>query len=151
MKRISIGSWTIEEDVDKTKEFYDKYYLITEGCDCDFCANYVLACDSFPLKVKDLFKSLGIDPRKEGEVSEYMENIDGTHLYGAFYHIVGKIVDGPKLWVPTKVGSEVSTPNFVEHNGVEIGFSEDLALVPKGFPIPTIQFEIQMNVPWLLS
>jgi len=151
MKQIKLGSWIIEVDLRKTKKFYDEYYLITEGCDCDYCANYVLACDKFPQEITELFNSLGIDPRKEGEVSQYMENQDGTHLYGAFYHIVGNIIEGPKLWGPTTEESEVSSPNFVEHSGVEIGFSEDLALVPEGFPTPTIQFEIQMNVPWLLS
>ncbi|UOE93327.1 hypothetical protein [Alkalihalobacillus sp. LMS39] len=150
MKQTKVGPWTIEVDVDKTKEYYDKYHLITEDCDCDYCANYVLACERFPSKIKDLFNSLGIDPRKEGEVSEYMLNKDGTHLYCAFYHIVGRIIDGPK-WIPTKKGSEVSTPNFAEHNGVDVSFSEDLALVPEEFPMPTIQFEIQMNVPWMIS
>ncbi|MEB1808369.1 MAG: hypothetical protein LPK26_13945 [Bacillaceae bacterium] len=151
MKKLAIGPWTIEVDVDKTKKFYDSHHLITEGCDCDFCANYVLACDQFPSEIKALFHSLGIDPRKEGEVSEYMENQDGTHLYGAFYHLVGSIIEGPKLWIPADKGSEVSTPSFVEYHGVEIGFSKDVALVPDGFPVPTIQFEIQMNVPWLLK
>lgn len=55
------------------------------------------------------------------------------------------------LWVPTTEDSKELSPNFVEHNAVEIGFSEDLALVPKGFPTPTVQFEIQINIPWLLS
>lgn len=151
MKRIKLGSWTIEVDVSKTRSFYDNYHLITEDCECDYCANYVLACDKFPKSTKELFNFLGIEPRKEGEVSQYIENQDGTHLYAAFYHTVGKIIEGPKLWVPSSEDSEVSLPNFVEHHGVDIGFSEDLALVPEGFPKPTIQFEIQMNVPWLLS
>ncbi|MCD5324464.1 MULTISPECIES: hypothetical protein [Pontibacillus] len=151
MKQTRIGSWTIEVDVNKTKEFYDNYHLITEDCDCDYCANYVLVCEKLPPEIKDLFNLLGIDPLKEGEVSEYMENKNGTHLYGAFYHIVGRIIEGPKLWVPTKEGSEVSSPDFVKYNGVEIDFSDDLALVPEGFPMPTIQFEIQLNIPWLLN
>ncbi|MGE8037646.1 hypothetical protein [Lysinibacillus sp. NPDC093692] len=151
MKQITIGSWTIEVDVNKTKEFYRKHHLITEGCDCDFCANFVLACDKFPPAIKELFNLLGIDPRKEGEVSEYMENKDGTHLYGAFYHIVGRIIEGPKLWMPTEEGSEVSSPTFEKYYGVELGFCEGLSLFFEGLPIPTIQFEIQMNIPWLLS
>jgi len=105
MRQITIGSWTIEVDISSTKEFYDKYHLITEGCSCDFCANYVLASENFSPDIKYLFNSLGIDPRKEGEVSELMENKDGTHLYGAFYHIVGRIIKGPKLLVSTTKSS----------------------------------------------
>jgi hypothetical protein len=150
MKQTIIGPWTIEVDVDKTNAFYDDYYLITEGCDCDFCANYVLACEKFPPEIKNLFYSLGIDPRKEGEVLEFMENEDGTHLYGAFYHIVGRIIKGPSLWVPTNKSSEVSSHLFFKYHGIDVGFTEDLALVPEKSPLPVIQFEIQMNVPWLL-
>jgi len=39
-------------DINKTKGFYDKYHLISEDCGCDFCANYVLACDKFPPEIK---------------------------------------------------------------------------------------------------
>ncbi|MFJ7826640.1 hypothetical protein [Psychrobacillus sp. NPDC096623] len=151
MDQIKVGSWDIEIDVNRTKEFYKNYHLITEGCSCDFCANYVLACDIFSQDIMNIFNLLGIDPRKEGEVSEYMENEDGTHLYGGFYHVVGRIIKGPNLWVPTKKGSEVSSPTFINYKGIEIGFSNDLVLVPEDFPTPVIQFEFQMNVPWLLN
>jgi hypothetical protein len=142
MEQIKIGSWVIEIDVNKTKEFYEKCHLITEDCSCDFCANFVLACDTFSQEVKDIFNTLGIDPRKEGEVYECKQNEDGTHLYSGFYHT--------KLWEPTTKDSEVYSPSFVKHSGIEIGFSEDLALVPGDFPMPVFQFEFQMNVPWLL-
>jgi hypothetical protein len=145
------GPWEIEVDVDRTKEFYDKYHLITEDCECIYCANYVLACDNFPQDIKGLFGSLGIDPRKEGEISQYTENNDGTHLYGAFYHIVGRIIRGPELWVPTQKGSEVSSPNFAELKNIGAGFTQDLSLVPEEFPLPAIQFEIEIDVPWLLK
>ncbi|MBP3953134.1 hypothetical protein [Bacillus suaedae] len=151
MEQIKIGAWTIAIDVGKTTSFYDECHLITEDCKCDYCANYVLACEKLPQSVKDLFHSLGIDPRKEGEVSHYLENKDGTHLYHVFYHIVGTIIEGPELWAPTTEESETSSPNCVEQNGIDIGFSEDLDLVPEEFPTPTIQFEIQMNVPWIFS
>jgi len=146
-----IGSWIIEVDTKKTKDFYEQYHLITEGCECNYCANYVLACDQLPEEIKILFNSLGIDPRKEGEVSEYMKNEDGTHLYGVFYHVVGRIIKGPQLWVPNMESSEVFSPNFEKYFDVEIGFSDEISLVPEGFPTPIIQFEVQMNVPWVLT
>lgn len=98
-----------------------------------------------------IFNLLGIDPRKEGEVYECFENEDGTHLYGGFYHIVGRVIDGPDLWKPTEKDSDVSSPNFEKYNSIKIGFNKDLALVPDDFPKPVIQFEFQMNVPWLLN
>lgn len=148
MNRIKIGRYVLEIDINQTKQFYENHHLITEDCDCDYCTNYIVACDTFSPEVKHLFDLLGIDPRKEGEVFEYMVNQDGTHLYGAFYHIVGKIIDIPQIQIPTTSGDGVSTPIS---DGIEIGFrEEDLDLVPDDFPKPTVQFEIQLNIPWLL-
>ncbi|MGP1908009.1 hypothetical protein ACTSEZ_07540 [Metabacillus sp. JX24] len=148
MEQIKVGSWLIEIDLIKTKEFYQKFHLITEDCGCDYCSNYVLACDSFPKNIKNTFNLLGIDPRKEGEVYELIDNEDGTHLYGGFYHIVGKIIDGPDIWKPSEETVDFPT---LGRNDMEIGFNKDLALVPSSFPRPVIQFQFEMNVPWLLS
>ena len=151
MKQIKIDSWLIEIDVTKTKEFYEKHHFISEDCACDYCANYILACDTFSPEVRDLFHALGIDPRKEGEVSEFMKNEDGTHVYGAFYHLVGRIIEGPRILETAKQESEISPLIFVNYHGIEISFTEDLSLVPEGFPTPTIQLELQLTIPWLLK
>ncbi|MDY7220745.1 hypothetical protein [Halalkalibacterium halodurans] len=148
MRQIKLGSWTILFDKSKTQKFYENDRLITESCECDYCANYVLACENLPYELKGLFLTFGIDPRKEGEISHYMENKDGTHFYGAFYHFVGKIIKSPKQW---EADSGVAYPIFTKDKGLEISFSEDLYLVPNGFPTPTVQLDIQLNVPWLLS
>lgn len=71
-----------------------------------------------------------------------MENENGTHLYCSFYHIVGRIIDGPKLG-----GKETLT---YELAGFDIGFTDDVDLVPEKFPKPIIQVELEMNIPWLL-
>jgi len=151
MKQINIDSWLIEIDIAQTKEFYETYHFITEDCGCDYCTNFVLACDTFSPEVTDLFHTLGIDPRKEGEVSEFMKNEDGTHIYIAFYHLVGKIIERPEHSQPTKKNGEDSPLLFVNVHGFEISFTEDLSLVPDGFPMPTIQMEMQLNIPWLLT
>ena len=149
MDRLKIGSWVIEVDVNKTKAFYDKQPLITQDWDSVFEENYVLACETFPQEVRVLFNSLGIDPRKQGEVNEYEKHEDGFHIYGGFYFIVGKIISGPDFWVNTEEGS---MPNFETINGVQIAFTDELAMTPdKDLPKPVIQLEFQLNVPWLLN
>lgn len=149
MEQLKIGSWIIEVDGNQTKAFYDNQPLITQDWDSIFEENYVLACETFPQKVKDFFNSLGIDPRKQGEVNEYKENEDGTHVYGGFYFIVGKILSGPDFWVNTDKGP---TPNFDSISGIQIAFTNELAMAPEAnFPKPVIQLEFQLNVPWLLN
>lgn len=48
MEKIKVGTWVIEIDIRRTKEFYKNYHLITEDCSCDFCSNYVLVCNTSP-------------------------------------------------------------------------------------------------------
>jgi hypothetical protein len=149
MDQLKLGSWIIEVDVKKTKAYYDKQPLITEDWDSVFEKNYVLACETLPQEVKDLFNSLGIDPRKQGEVNEYEEKEDGSHVYGGFYFIVGNIISGPNFWVNTEDGL---MPNFETINGIQIAFTDQLAMPPdEALPKPQLQLEFQLNVPWLLN
>jgi hypothetical protein len=152
MKIMNIGDWILEVDVERTKDFYQAYHQITEGCDCLFCKNFVTAVELLPKPVLDLFRSLGIDPTKEGEVSEYCENEDGTHLYGGFYHIVGQLISGPECWVKTsEEGSHLATINLIEISGFTFGFTYGISLLPDGFPEPALQLEFQGSIPWMLD
>lgn len=152
MKKITIGKWNLEVDVEKTKKFYQTYPQITEGCNCLYCKNFVVAVAHLPQPVMDFFEQLGIDPTKEGEVSGYCENDDGTHLYGVFYHIVGRLISGPDCWV--KTGTETShlnTNNLINISGFSFGFTNGINLLPDGFPKPSLQLEFEGNVPWILD
>ncbi|AGK53674.1 hypothetical protein [Bacillus sp. 1NLA3E] len=150
MEQLKIGSWTIEVDVANTKAFYDRQPPITQNWNSVFEQNYVLACDTFPQEVKDLFHSLGVDPHKQGEVNEYKENEDGSHIYGGFYFIVGKIISGPDFWINTE---DDSMPNFETVSGIQIAFTDELAMTPdeEDLQPPVIQLEFQLNIPWLLN
>lgn len=152
MKQMKIGNWIVEIDVEGTKAFYHAYHQITKGCDCIYCKNYVIATELLPKTVIDFFRSLGIDPTKEGEVSEYCENEDGSHLYGGFYHVMGQIISGPDCWI--KTGEEIShleTNNLVEISGFKFGFTYGLSLLPDRFPKPALQLEFEGNIPWVLE
>lgn len=150
MERKRIGDWIVEIDVERTRRFYEGYHRITEGCDCLYCKNYAEAAVRFPRPVLEFFQSLGIDPAKEGEISEYCENEDGTHLYGGFYHIVGRLVSGPDCWVKASEDLRHLDGNMVEICGFTFGFTYGLSLLPDEFPEPAVQLEFQGNVPWVL-
>lgn len=138
MERLVIGPWTLEIDRKKTAEFYQQHHLITDDCSCHYCANYSLACENFSQEVLDMFKRLAIDPKKEGEVFTADEKEDGTLLYSGFYHVIGRIVHGPD--------GEMALVD-----GLPITFSKETDLVPEGFPEPVLQWDFEMDVPWLLD
>lgn len=152
MKQITIGDWKLEVDVEKTKDFYQSYHQITEGCECLYCKNFVNAIEIMPKPVLDFFQSLGIDPTKEGEVSEYYEKEEGMHLYGGFFHIVGELISGPDCWVATSEEvSHLATNKMIEINDFKFGFTHGISSLPEGFPKPTLQLEFEGIIPWVLK
>lgn len=104
-----------------------------------------------PKSVMQIFDTFGIDPRKEGEVSQYYEDDDGLHLYGGFYHIVGRLVEGPDCWVKSEDNLEQLTNELYEIDGFTFGFTYGLSLLPENFPMPALQLEFQGKLPWVIS
>jgi hypothetical protein len=151
IEQVKVLDWVLEIDTEATRAFYAKLGPIwPKDCTCLYCQNYVASCDLLPTEVLELFRTLGIDPIKEAEVYEMGENADGLHFYGGFYHIVGRIVEGRDSWVtvgPNQVHTELSP--LVE--SFKFGFTEHVALVPKGFPEPVLQVEFLGNIPWVLE
>lgn len=143
MNIVEIAGWTVEVDILTTGAFYTSRPSWAETCGCAYCRNFVTACHAgrLPEQLRDTLKSLGIDPsRDEGEIWQYNENDDGTHLYGGFYHVVGSIV------------SETPSPEDCSaEDNIRFSFSSKLDLLSAGFPQPAIQVEFAAYVPWLLS
>lgn len=143
MNIVNIQDWILEIDAEKTKEFYDKI-KVEDGCNCSYCRNYIMACETFPKEVMDFFTMLGIDPRKEGEFIEWgIDNIG--HLYTGFYHLVGKIINKPNK------AKDFDDLKAIEIDNFKFYFTDDLDLVPKNFPKPVIQLNFEVTLPWLLD
>ncbi|AXH99804.1 hypothetical protein DV702_08695 [Sporosarcina sp. PTS2304] len=137
-----VGPWTITTDPQRTKKFYDNHHYLSQDCNCEYCVNYLLACEQFPPTIYRLFESLGIDPRKEGEVSEFGKSAEGLYHYIVFYHFVGEIVKEPS--------SALASPDF-HVEGFSVSFTNDLDLLPDDFPMPAVQIMLEMQLPWLLG
>lgn len=150
VKELKLGNWIIQVDIEKTREFYKAFYEITEGCDCIYCKNYVKACDNYSDDVKQLFNELGIIPTKEAEVYQIYEIKPGKHLYGGFYHIVGRILEGKDCW-QFVLDSTRSQELVNLTDDFKYGFSNDNALVDETFPKPIIQLEFEAIIPWVLE
>jgi hypothetical protein len=78
-------------------------------------------------------------PAKEAEVCVYCQDSKGLQFYGRFYHLVGRMHEQP-----TSLSFFPVTEQFW------VSFTERADLVPKDFPRPTLQMEIQAALPWVL-
>jgi hypothetical protein len=150
VKKLKLGNWIIQVDVDRTRKFYEEFYKITEECNCTYCLNYDMACPSYSDEIKQLFDELGIIPTKEAEVYHLHEIEPGKHLYGGFYHLVGIILEGKDC--SQFVFERNRNQEFVNlTDDFKYGFSNDNALVNEDFPKPIIQLEFEAIIPWVLE
>ncbi|WP_148927494.1 hypothetical protein [Paenibacillus methanolicus] len=145
-KRIVITDWEIEVDYSKTKEYYSNH-KIDDDCTCTSCMNYRFNCKQFSNELLEFFEGLGIDPSKEGEFMDFGVSKEGSVIYMGFYHLVGRILDGPDY-----VDDKWEELNLFKINEFEFGFSSlELRCVPDDFPDPVIQLEFKAILPWLLE
>ncbi|WP_153731436.1 hypothetical protein [Sporosarcina obsidiansis] len=139
MELIEIGPWKIRVDREKTNSYYQQFQGRIDDCFCEDCATYVNGITQFPPAYDELFLSLGIDPAKEGEVFVIDEKQVNCKRYMGFYHFIGEILATPAsdedfYYQIEKVG------NF------DIGFTEEVDLVPSDFPLPIVQLVFEMDV-----
>ena len=145
-------------DVERTRAYYtqDDYRL----CGCQNCRNYDQAILTVPDAVLDFLRSLGIDPRKPTEVYSVNEELeeDGTLRYNGWYHVCGTPVE----W--TETTSETVAENGVRilQHRMDLAYSpapdypfsilpvKNTVMLPKGFPTPALQLEIDVRLPWVL-
>ncbi len=147
---FQLGDYQLDIDIERTRAFYQAAEVITDGCVCDGCSNYLLAADGFPQSVKEFFTMLGIDIRKAAEIITWCSEDGGKSLfYGGFYHICGRIVNHVDCWEENGARNDTMYPIAA---GYAVGFTESVSLLEKDFPIPALQMEISFrNVPWLLE
>jgi len=94
MKIVFLQGWILKIDAVKTREYYNSI-TVEEGCNCDYCKNYIKNCENFSREVLNFYNMLEIDIQKEGEFMECYKTDTKEHLYMGFYHLVGEIVKKP--------------------------------------------------------
>jgi len=151
MIKKQIANWIIEFDKETTKSTYAAMPL-EMSCNCNICRNFSTAISMIPKEVCVFFEELGIEPAKPSEIYENIFENDYV-LYGGFYHIVGNYLSGDDIWQPISENSknQNTTSFFKIIDGFQIGFTRDLALIPKNFPYPVLQMEINFTLPWILD
>ena len=149
---FSFPKFTLDADVEKTKEYYKMAKPINENC-CNDCRNYLNAIAFLPQEVTSLFARLGIDMSKATEVYACCENVDGTISYNGWHHACGRIMHGESAIVQVNQshGYFDETKVFPITDDFKIFFHEDCQLLDSNFPLPAIQLEILADMPWVIS
>ena len=157
---IKLNNITLDVDIEKTKQFYAQAKVITDGCSCDGCRNFMLGTDKVKGEILDFFSNLGIDIQKPAEIMSLCAEDNGeTIYYEGWYHICGKILTGNDCWTAT-VNDDNGTSVYkicdenLYHVSEEfaVGFSNNIALQDDDFPMPIIQMEIFFHhFPWVLN
>lgn len=148
---FTFGRYTVDVDVDKTRELYEKLPFISQSCGCDNCINFEKAADFFSGDVTAFFNTLGVNPKKTAECMKYTDNPDGTSLYGGFYHLCGRLVEGDDAWVEISKSHSVFERDLAykvnEH--FFASFRETASSLSEEFNCPLLQLEFEADVPQL--
>lgn len=136
-----VFGWQLAIDIEATARAYERLAL---DCTCSYCRNFALGVARLPEPLPGLLHSLGIDPAKPANVSEYARQPNGLHMYDAFYHVVGTILDDRAV-VRDQFGHVQLTES------IDLLFTTEAQLVGRDFPQPVLQLEIFFFLPWLLD
>ncbi len=144
-----VGRWTISYDAATTRRLYG----LTEAwdCTCTDCANFrAVGAQAFSPTLAALLEKLGIDPLKPAELCHNGDTGQEMPTQG-WFHFVGRIEHGEDAWRQvTATGRVLEAEQFAP--GEELGFSNELALVPEQFRgHPIVQLEFGVTVPWVLG
>lgn len=96
VRRVQLGEYLVEVDAEATVAAYAGIPTPgPEDCGCWYCQNWVAGREQLvPPAVRELLASLGIPLAGEVEVWEVPGDA-GPHIYGGWYMLVGRIVQGP--------------------------------------------------------
>lgn len=154
--RVTFREWTFEVDVLRTVEVYlASERASADSCGCHACLNFAAQRDVlYGSELRALLRDLGIDHRKEDEVSHYGRNADGSHNYNGCFHFKGRITEGWDCMVPAGIdGYTVSGVLLGEH--LSVGFFKPPRRVYDRFAADEhgglIQVEFSIVLPWVLK
>lgn len=152
--RVTFREWTFEVDVPRTAEVYrcmDK--ASAETCGCHACLNFAAQRDTlYGAEFMALLRGLGIDHRREDEVSHFGREANGLHFYNGCFHFKGRIAEGRDCRVPAGTdGWTVSGISLDER--ISVGFLKPTHRAFDKFAVEEglIQVDFSILLPWVLK
>jgi hypothetical protein len=151
MKTIKFKNWELIVNDELTKSTYNKVELgNADACICAECKNYSNFRDNvFPEEIKKLFLEIGIDYRKESEVTRYCKLKNGLHFYGGWFHFKGEFI-GENCEV--QLNKSVFTFELTKiTENFSIGFRLSSALTFFENKNGLVQVEFETEIPWTIE
>jgi hypothetical protein len=150
---VNYRDWEFEVDLELTRLTYQSVSVSgAERCVCNNCKNYVVYRDKvFPDEIKRLFDDLGIDYKKEVEVSSFGTDVNGLHNMGGWFHFKGRVLKGKDYRVPIPGGSGYTFDLTAVADNFSIGFSEGNDLTHFEDYTGLVQVEFMTYIPWAIK
>ena len=150
---LNFREWQFEVDHEFTRQTYEKVTGSgADTCVCNDCKNYVAFRDRvFPDEVRKLFSVLGIDYRKEVEITTWEILANGLHHIGGWFHFKGKVLSGKDYRVPLLSNNGYTLDLTRIKDNFSIGFAEgnDLTLFEDKNGL--VQIEFDTNILWVID
>ena len=133
--QLQIGSYELEYDREATAACYARVRIPgPEACGCADCRNWIAAREHvLSPELRHLLAQLGIPVHGEIEVSE-TPGPSQPHLYGGWYFVVGRILNGGEdltfqmgsFEISFSSGQSFSMPEFKGQELIELHFHTEI-------------------------
>ena len=149
---VKFNDWTFEVDKALTEQAYKTVSGSgADSCGCNDCKNYVAYRDQvFPKEVTALFNELGIDQRREVEITTWRILPNGLHHIGGWFHFKGKILSGKDSRVLLSSGGHTIDLTLITDN-FSIGFTAGNDLTFFEDKTGLVQVEFDTKIPWVID
>ncbi len=140
----------IDVDYKKTYDIYHSDSYPKNPCNCGNCVAFRRGIDRISDTAKSYFARLGIDPAKPVEVYTCGRSARGT-VYDGWYHVCGNVVKASHTGAAPTLYDDMPGVQMKGYITVApdllVSVSEKCDMLPKGFPTPAFDINIQIVIP----
>ncbi len=151
MVKVSYKDWSFEVDKTVTQNTYKNIKIASaEESETLDGLNFAKQREEiYPEEIKKLFDDLGIDYKKEAEVSHHEALTNGMHIYSGWFHFKGSFTGPDYLDL---MSEEDKKFNLIEiTKNFSLGFRKESFLTSFEDRKNLVQVEFECLIPWVLE
>lgn len=150
---LKFRDWEFEVDKELTRSTYAE--VIGSGADtcvCNDCKKYVAyRAEVFPDEIQNLFNDLGINYRKEVEITHIETHSNGLHHIAGWFHFKGRLLKGEnyRVSIPGTEGYTFELTKITDTFSIGFGEGSDLTYFEDKSGL--VQVEFDTSIPWVID